>query len=193
MKKGFTTFLSALKANTPPCKKGLSSLRFLSLFLILFLGIGQMWAADPTYDNPNRSTYAEKTFLNVAGTQPNVTGTDNYLCYGTLYMANTVTGDKFFARLSGTGGTSSSSYTYATPATGFLAASSTSATNTYGSINANRDRPWGLYFTGATQVSVLKKDNNTSSNKWVTLKLYTVAADGTETLVETKEESRDRV
>lgn len=160
-----------------------------TLLLLFTLAIGNVLAADPTYDNPSRSTYAEKTFLNVAGTQANVTGTDNYLCYGTLYMANTVTGDKFFARLSGTGGTSSSAYTYATPATGFLAANSTSATNTYGSINANTDRPWGVYFTGATQVSVLKKDNNTSSNKWVTLKLYTVAADGTETLVETKEES----
>ena len=164
--------------------------RYLSaLFLLFTFAIGNVWAADPTYDNPSRSTYAEKTFLNVAGTQANVTGTDNYLCYGTLYMANTVTGDKFFARTSGSGGTSSSSYTYATPATGFLAANSTSATNTYGSVNAASSRPWAVYFTGATQVSVLKKDNNTSSNKWVTLKLYTVAADGTETLVETKEES----
>ena len=160
-----------------------------TLVLLFTFAIGQMWAADPTYDNPSRTTYAEKTFLNVAGTQANVTGTDNYLCYGTLYMANTVTGAKFFARTAGTGGTSSSSYTYSTPATGFLAANSTSATNTYGSINANSSRPWAVYFTGATQVSVLKKDNNTSSNKWVILKLYSVASNGTETLVETAEEA----
>ena len=48
MKKGFTTFLSALKANTPPCKKGHPSLRFLSLFLILFLAVGNAWGQDVT-------------------------------------------------------------------------------------------------------------------------------------------------
>lgn len=164
--------------------------RYLSALILLFsLSIGQMWGADPTYDDPARVTYAEKTFLDVAGTAANVTGTDNYLCYGTLYMFQTVTGDKFFARTSGSGGTSSSSYTYATPATGFLAANSTSATNTYGSVNAASSRPWAVYFTGAAEVSVLKKDNNTSSNKWVILNLYSVASDGTETLVETKAEA----
>ena len=43
------------KANTPPCKKGLSSLRFLSLFLILFLAVGNVWGQDVVWDFSNRT------------------------------------------------------------------------------------------------------------------------------------------
>ncbi len=166
--------------------------KLLTLFTLLLCVCSGAWAT--TYDNPTRTTHkvgdATKTFVNASSTDGNVTsGNDRYLCYGTLYMLNSVTGDKFFERISSTGGTTSSSYTYSTPATGFLAASSTSGTNTYGSINASSSRKWAMYFTGATQVSVLKKDNNTSDSKWVVLKLYSVAANGTETLVETKESS----
>lgn len=46
MKAVFTRFFSVLKANTPPCKKGLSSLKFLSLFLILFLAVGNAWGQE---------------------------------------------------------------------------------------------------------------------------------------------------
>ena len=166
--------------------------KLLTLFTLLLCVCSGAWAT--TYDNPTRTTHkvgdATKTFVNASSTDGNVTsGNDRYLCYGTLYMLNSVTGDKFFERTSSTGGTTSSSYTYSTPATGFLAASSTSGTNTYGSINASSSRKWAMYFTGATQVSVLKKDNNTTDSKWVVLKLYSVAANGTETLVETKESS----
>lgn len=166
--------------------------KLLLLFTLLLTTVTGAWAT--TYDNPTRTTHkvgdATKTFVNASSTDGNVTsGNDRYLCYGTLYMLNSVTGDKFFERTSSTGGTTSSSYTYSTPATGFLAASSTSGTNTYGSINASSSRKWAMYFTGATQVSVLKKDNNTYDSKWVVLKLYSVAANGTETLVETKESS----
>ncbi len=92
MKKGFTTFLSALKANTPPCKKGLPSLRFLSLFLILFLGIGQMWA----------TSY-------IPGTKKTVTANET-IDYATIAGANATTSGKWIVNPRG-GTTSSRKYT----------------------------------------------------------------------------------
>ncbi len=49
MKAVFTRFFSMLMANTPPSKKRYSSRNFLSLFLILFLAVGNAWADTQTY------------------------------------------------------------------------------------------------------------------------------------------------
>ena len=45
MTNGLFSLFSSLIANTPPYRKGLSSRRFLSLFLILFFAVGNAWAA----------------------------------------------------------------------------------------------------------------------------------------------------
>ena len=44
MTNGLFSMFSSLIANTPPYRKGLSSRKFLSLFLILFLAVGNVWA-----------------------------------------------------------------------------------------------------------------------------------------------------
>ncbi len=79
MKKGFTTFLSALKANTPPCKKGHPSLRFLSLFLILFLAVGNAWAAEVLLNQSDGSLNAK---FKMTGS---VVATANYTVDGTNF------------------------------------------------------------------------------------------------------------
>ena len=44
--KHFTSFLSVINANTPPCEGRVSSRKILSLLLILFLSIGNVWGAE---------------------------------------------------------------------------------------------------------------------------------------------------
>lgn len=51
MTNGLFSMFSSLIANTPPYRKGLSSRKFLSVFLILFLAVGNVWGAyTPTAD-----------------------------------------------------------------------------------------------------------------------------------------------
>ena len=51
-----------LKANTPPGKKGCSSRKFLSLFLILFLAVGNVWADTQTYSFASSAELSNLTY-----------------------------------------------------------------------------------------------------------------------------------
>ena len=58
MTNGLFSLFSSLIANTPPYRKGLSSRKFLPLFLILFLAVGNAWGQAVIYstdvkENPN--------------------------------------------------------------------------------------------------------------------------------------------
>ena len=60
MKAVFTRFFSVLKANTPPSEKRCSSRKFLSLFLILFLAVGNAWGQNEvTLLNTNFTDWKE--------------------------------------------------------------------------------------------------------------------------------------
>ena len=69
MKKNFKGLFGAFLANTPPCKKELSSLRFLSLFLILFLAVGNVWAETEIFSfTATSSTTTKGTYSATGGT-----------------------------------------------------------------------------------------------------------------------------
>ena len=67
MKAVFTRFFSVLTANTPPSEKRYSSRKFLSLFLILFLAVGNAWGQVTlgtynvgSFSNPGSGTKFQK-------------------------------------------------------------------------------------------------------------------------------------
>ena len=56
MTNGLFSLFSSLIANTPPFyRKGLSSRKFLSLFLILFLAVGNAWGAEVIFKSSNKN------------------------------------------------------------------------------------------------------------------------------------------
>ena len=60
MTNGLFSLFSSLIANTPPYRKGLSSRKFLSLFLILFLAVGNAWGQNEvTLLNTNFTDWKE--------------------------------------------------------------------------------------------------------------------------------------
>ena len=68
MTNGLFSMFSSLIANTPPYRKGLSSRKFLSLFLILFLAVGNAWGQElvlSTTDNASTASDWSKSYTNV--------------------------------------------------------------------------------------------------------------------------------
>ncbi len=182
MKKGFTTFLSALKANTPPREKRYSSLRFLSIFLILFLAVGNVWGQEITHTNPATITVANRVFLDLQGTPSNVTvGTDNYSNYGPGYFIQNKTTLSWWS-FSGTFNSSSSSYSNAGNAVGFQSPGSSSASEFYQKLQmregSDRMTQMDFYVKGTTSVGFQWKNGGTS-NKYLTFTIYEMNVTGT--------------
>ena len=68
MTNGLFSLFSSLIANTPPYRKGLSSRKFLSLFLILFLAVGNVWGQELVLSTTNNASTASdwsKSYTNV--------------------------------------------------------------------------------------------------------------------------------
>ena len=169
---------------------------FTLLTLLLCLCSGA-WGQN-TYSNPLTETftdgaYGNYTFLDVANTTSNATietGSVACLTYGGFYAWMTLNKDatnKWMTRAGGDN-TDSGDHGYSNPdKVGFLP---NNEANGQDNIKITSDRTTCFYVTGCTGVAILGKDNGTSSNKWMTLKVEEIALDGSATQRGTTKEQK---
>ena len=165
--------------------------KLLTLFTLLLLVCSGAWAEESATNNPATVSYgtgaAAKTFLNVANTVSNTTIKDGSIpcvTYG-LYEMDKNWKPAFY---SGPENGSSSSFDYTNAADyGFMAGSSAgtgtaankSATSGYGAAKYTSSASAILYVTGITGIAVMGKDNNTSGEKRLYIKVEEYGEDGT--------------
>ena len=169
---------------------------FTLLTLLLCLCSGA-WGQN-TYSNPLTETftdgaYGNYTFLDVANTTSNATietGSVACLTYGGFYAWMTLNKDatnKWMTRAGGDN-TDSGDHGYSNPdKVGFLP---NNEANGQDNIKITSERTTCFYVTGCTGVAILGKDNGTSSNRWMTLKVEEIALDGSATQRGTTKEQK---
>ena len=137
------------------------------------------WAAD--YTAPATKKYGNITFLNVDGTDANVTVGDNqYLTYGALYVATTLSVTTWYNSSDGKPADNKESGVIGDfSSQGFIKVTETTqnAVNGNGGLKSHGTRQRYYYVTGATSVAGLVKDNG--SSKYTQLQIQEVAEDGT--------------
>ena len=153
--------------------------KFLSLFVLLVAIVTGAQAAD--YTAPATKQYGDITFLDVSGTDANVTvSTNEYLTYGAYYIAQTKKITTWYNSSDGSpAGNKENGVIGDFSSQGFIKVTVTTQddTNGDGGLKSHNTRIRFYYVTGATSVAGLVKDNSTS--KYTQLLIQEVAEDGT--------------
>ncbi|MBR3647241.1 MAG: hypothetical protein IKN59_02505 [Paludibacteraceae bacterium] len=149
------------------------------LLLGLLCSIGNLWAAD--YTAPATTTYGDLTFLDVDGTDANVTvGDEEYLTYGALYIANVLKVTTWY-NVSDNKPAGNKEYGVVGDfsSQGFIKVTSTSQGNNNGEggLKHNSNRIRYYYVTGASSIAILANDNG--SSKYTQLSIQEVDVNGT--------------
>lgn len=152
--------------------------KLFTLLTLALFAVSGAWSAD--YTAPATKTYGELKFLDVAGTDANVTvSSDNYLTYGAYYIGVVLkVTDWYNASDDNPAGNKENGVVGDFSAQGFIKVTDTAQDNTNGNagLKLNSGRIRYYYVTGATSVAGLVKDNG--STKYVQLKIQEVASDG---------------
>ncbi len=152
--------------------------KLLTLMTLLLCAVSGAWAAD--FSSPATKTYGTQKFLDVAGTDANVTvSTNNYLTYGAYYIGVYLKVTDWYNASDGNpSGNKENGVVGDFSEQGFIKVTSTSQDNTNGNagLKVNSSRTRYYFITGATSVAGLVKDNG--STKYVQLQIQEVAENG---------------
>lgn len=145
---------------------------------LLLCAVSGAWAAD--FSSPATKTYGTQKFLDVAGTDANVTvSTNNYLTYGAYYIGVSLKVTDWYNASDGNpSGNKENGVVGDFSEQGFIKVTSTSQDNTNGNagLKVHKTRTRYYFITGATSVAGLVKDNG--SSKYVQLQIQEVAENG---------------
>ncbi len=152
--------------------------KLLTLMTLLLCAVSGAWAAD--FSSPATKTYGTQKFLDVAGTDANVTvSTNNYLTYGAYYIGVYLKVTDWYNASDGKpSGNKEDGVVGDFSEQGFIKVTSTSQDNTNGNagLKVHKTRTRYYFITGATSVAGLVKDNG--SSKYVQLQIQEVAENG---------------
>lgn len=145
---------------------------------LLLCAVSGAWAAN--FSSPATKTYGTQKFLDVAGTDANVTvSTNNYLTYGAYYIGVYLKVTDWYNASDGNpSGNKENGVVGDFSEQGFIEVTSTSQDNTNGNagLKVHKTRTRYYFITGATSVAGLVKDNG--SSKYVQLQIQEVAENG---------------